>query len=90
MHRSSTCYLLPATLRELRPKLEDACRRGAAVVLFRWDCGLAWQGPVGRHDDRGFTVYCPGEGATRTRLSPTRLLDRLAAHRGGASKLYST
>ena len=52
-----TCYLLPATLRELRPKLEDACRRGAAVVLFRWDCGLAWQGPVGRHDDRGFTVY---------------------------------
>ena len=54
-----TCYLLPATLRELRPKLEDACRRGAAVVLFRWDCGLAWQGPVGRHDDRGFTVYRP-------------------------------
>ena len=59
-----TCYLLPATLRELRPKLEDACRRGAAVVLFRWDCGLAWQGPVGRRDDRGFTVY---------RLEPDRL-----------------
>jgi hypothetical protein len=52
-----TCYLLPATLRELRPKLEDACRRGAAVVLFRWDCGLAWRGPEGRRDDRGFTVY---------------------------------
>ena len=52
-----TCYLLPATLRELRPQLEDAVHRGAAVILFRWDCGLAWQGPVGRHDDRGFTVY---------------------------------
>ena len=52
-----TCYLLPATLRELRPRLEDACRRGAAVVLFRWDCGLAWRGPAGHHDDRGFTVY---------------------------------
>ena len=52
-----TCYLLPATLRELRPKLEDACRRGAAVVLFRWDCGLVWRGPAGCRDDRGFTVY---------------------------------
>ncbi len=52
-----TCYLLPATLRELRPKLEDACRRGATVVLFRWDCGLAWRGPAGCRDDRGFTVY---------------------------------
>ena len=52
-----TCYLLPATLRELRPQLEDAVHRRAAVILFRWDCGLAWQGPVGRHDDRGFTVY---------------------------------
>jgi hypothetical protein len=56
-----TCYLLPATLRELRPKLEDACRRGAAVVLFRWDCGPAWRGPPGFHDSRGFTVYRPVE-----------------------------
>ena len=52
-----TCYLLPATLRELRPQLEDAVHRGAAVILFRWDCGPAWQGPPGRRDDRGFTVY---------------------------------
>jgi hypothetical protein len=56
-----TCYLLPATLRELRPKLEDACRRGATVVLFRWDCGPAWRGPPGLHDSRGFTVYRPVE-----------------------------
>ena len=74
-----TCYLLPATLRELRPKLEDACRRGATVVLFRWDCGLAWQGPEGRHDDRGFTVYCPGEGSDTDETEPdSELLDRLS------------
>ena len=57
--------LLPTArdARELRPLEEPP---GAAVVLFRWDCGLAWQGPVGRHDDRGFTVYKMGTD----RLSP--------------------
>ena len=57
-----TCYLLPATLRELRPKLEDAVARGATIILFRWDCGLAWRGPPGHRDDRGYTVYRPVDG----------------------------
>lgn len=66
------CYLLPATLRELRPKLEDAVARGITVLLFRWDCGLAWRGPPGHRDDRGYTVYRPVDGGDSDETTRTR------------------
>ena len=76
-----TCYLLPATLRELRPKLRTPV---AAALPSSCSGGTAacWQGPVGRRDDRGFTVYKMDR--TDCRRSSMGLLGV------EASKLYST
>ena len=76
-----TCYLLPATLRELRPQLEDAVAAAQRSSCSDGTAASPGKGQRVGRDDRGFTVYCLQDGSGPTEPD-SELLDLLGAHRG--------